>query len=107
MKEATGELNMTIVTLVAISAIAALLWFVIWPMIQRMLVQNTCQTYGKTWHAVANGTSAGDTGSDADVADWKCCKGNTAAEAKTSTECFETSLTDGGGSPTPDPAPAG
>ena len=38
MKEATGELNMTIVTLVAISAIAALLWFVVWPMIQRMIV---------------------------------------------------------------------
>lgn len=27
MKEATGELNMTVITIVAISAIGALLWF--------------------------------------------------------------------------------
>ena len=40
MKEATGELNMTVVTLVAVSALAALFAFVIWPIIQRMVVDN-------------------------------------------------------------------
>ena len=99
MKEATGELNMTIVTLVAISAIGALLWFVVWPIIQRMIVQNTCQTYGSNWYAVPNGASAGDTGSDADVADWKCCQGATRTEAEAAgAECFETTIS-GGGAP--------
>ena len=76
MKEATGELNMTIVTLVAISAIAALLWFVVWPIIQWMIVQNSCQTYGSTWFAVRgdrDDEEVGDTNSDADVVDWWCC----------------------------------
>lgn len=33
MKEATGELNMTVVTIVAIAAIAAFLTFFLWPTI--------------------------------------------------------------------------
>lgn len=33
MKEATGELNMTVITIIAISAIAAILW-AMWPSIQ-------------------------------------------------------------------------
>ena len=96
MKEATGELNMTIVTLVAISAIAALLWFVVWPMIQRMIVQNTCQTYGSDWKAVSRGEFVGvGNGSDAQLNDWYCCPG----EAKSEEEgCFGTGLgADGGG----------
>lgn len=84
MKEATGELNMTVVTLVAISAIAALLWFVVWPMIQRMIVENTCQTYGSTWFAVQN-TTAGtgtDLNGDADVSAWYCCEGTKGANGQ-------------------------
>ena len=88
MKEATGELNMTIVTLVAISAIAALLWFVVWPMIQRMIVQNTCQTYGSNWIAVPAG-SITTNNSDAQLSDWYCCpEGATTVEAG----CFGTNL---------------
>ena len=34
MKEATGELNMTVVTIIAIAAIAAFFMTVIWPNIQ-------------------------------------------------------------------------
>ena len=33
MKEATGELNMTVVTIIAIGAIIAFFWFM-WPQIQ-------------------------------------------------------------------------
>ena len=43
MKEATGELNMTVVTVVAIAAIGAFFYFFIWPGIQRGLATNTCK----------------------------------------------------------------
>ena len=88
MKEATGELNMTIVTLVAISAIAALLWFVVWPMIQRMIVNNTCQTYGSNWEAVPAGSVIDTNASDAQLSDWFCCPGGNGADP----DCFGTDL---------------
>lgn len=43
MKEATGELNMTVVTVVAIAAIGAFFYFFIWPGIQAGLSRNTCK----------------------------------------------------------------
>lgn len=42
MKEATGELNMTVVTVVAIAAVGAFFYAFIWPGIQRSLAQSTC-----------------------------------------------------------------
>ena len=42
MKEATGELNMTVVTVVAIAAVGAFFYLFIWPSIQRGLTMNTC-----------------------------------------------------------------
>lgn len=36
MKEATGELNMTVVTIIAIGAIIAFFWF-IWPQIKNTI----------------------------------------------------------------------
>jgi len=85
MKEATGELNMTVVTLIAIAAIAALFYFAIWPMVQRMLVQQTCNTYGTDYTARkdtvnTNGTS---TGTNAKVNVWCCCKDTTAGNGGT------------------------
>ena len=92
MKEATGELNMTVVTLVAIAAIGAVFYFVVWPMIQTALVTQTCRTtYGPDYTAKAysgslkvgekHGTncyvvnsSTKDTGSQAEVGKWECCK---------------------------------
>lgn len=41
MKEATGELNMTVVTIAAIAAVIALFYFLIWPMIEGGLTANT------------------------------------------------------------------
>ncbi len=41
MKEATGELNMTVITVVAIAAVGALFTFFVWPNIQANLMLNT------------------------------------------------------------------
>ena len=43
MKEATGELNMTVVTIVAIAALVAFFYLIIWPNIQKgMLLKSAC-----------------------------------------------------------------
>ncbi len=44
MKEATGELNMTVITVVAIAAIAAIFYAFVWPAIKTSLAENTCST---------------------------------------------------------------
>lgn len=49
MKEATGELNMTVITVVAIAAIAALFYTLIWPSIQTSIKNNTCSTFGNDY----------------------------------------------------------
>ena len=41
MKEATGELNMTVITVVAIAAVGALFTFFVWPNIQSNLALNS------------------------------------------------------------------
>ena len=41
MKEATGELNMTVITVVAIAAIGGLFYAFVWPMIQAAIVRRT------------------------------------------------------------------
>ena len=48
MKEATGELNMTVVTVVAIAAVAAFFYAFVWPAIKNNINRNTlCATaYG-------------------------------------------------------------
>ena len=47
MKEASGELNMTVVTIIAIAAIAAFSTAVIWPNIRNSL-NNQWNTVNKT-----------------------------------------------------------
>ena len=77
MKEATGELNMTVVTLIAVAAIGAIFYLVIWPMIQGALVSQTCKTsFGSEYSARrvsgdAQGTGTGN--SNARVYEWECC----------------------------------
>lgn len=51
MKEATGELNMTVITVIAIAAVAALFYTFVWPMIQKQIATNTCKTYGEYYVA--------------------------------------------------------
>ena len=72
MKEATGELNMTVVTLIAVAALGTVFYLVIWPMVQRMLVQQTCNTYGEGWTAIKNNQNALNN-SNAEVTEWQCC----------------------------------
>ena len=78
MKEATGELNMTVITIIAIAAVGALFYVFVWPMIQKSIVTQTCKTYGNDWTAIVtdatsiNGNSV-DTGSNARVRIWVCC----------------------------------
>jgi Na+-translocating ferredoxin:NAD+ oxidoreductase RnfG subunit len=93
MKEATGELNMTVITLVAIAAIGALFYVFVWPMIQRTIAQQTCQTYGTNYNAeklekgaVCNTTrcvpmaTSSDSNSNEKVSNWCCCKPATATQ---------------------------
>lgn len=47
MKEATGELNITVITVVAIAALAAFFYFFIWPTIKvNMALQSACSSTG-------------------------------------------------------------
>lgn len=41
MKEATGELNITVITIIAIAAVAALFYAFIWPMIKNNIDRST------------------------------------------------------------------
>ena len=80
MKEATGELNMTVVTIVAVAAVFALFYIFVLPIIQRSLATQTCRTsYGQDWHAepVENsGTNVGN----ANISKWQCCPANSTSE---------------------------
>ena len=86
MKEATGELNMTVVTIVAIAAVALLFYTFLWPVIQRQIVNQTCKTYGTDWRAVKVTTEGKteeiDTGSNAKVSKWACCPTDTYESTK-------------------------
>lgn len=47
MKEATGELNMTVVTVVAIGAVMVFFYLIIWPTIQTgMALNSACNSAG-------------------------------------------------------------
>ncbi len=73
MKEASGELNMTVITIVAIAAVGALFYVFVWPTIQASIVSQSCKTYGNEWHAVKGTKDAVNGGSQAKVYDWYCC----------------------------------
>jgi hypothetical protein len=42
MKEATGELNMTVVTVVAIAAVGAFFYAFVWPTVKSSIRDKTC-----------------------------------------------------------------
>lgn len=59
MKEATGELNMTVVTIVAIGAIVAFFYLLIWPTIQtNMALTTACNAAGYSTYETS-GTNSG------------------------------------------------
>ncbi len=41
MKEATGELNMTVFVVIVVGILAAFFYFMVWPMIRNNMAQNT------------------------------------------------------------------
>ncbi len=56
MKEATGELNMTVVTVVAIAAIMAFFYLLIWPTIKTGLaLQSACSASNGENYEVTSG----------------------------------------------------
>ncbi len=97
MKEATGELNMTVVTLIAIAAIGAVFYFVVWPIVQAALVTQTCRSsYGASFYAVRGEVDQRDIAQgNAKVYRWECHRdanpetGDTAMcyDADTGLEC--------------------
>ena len=89
MKEATGELNMTVVTIVAIAAVALLFYVFLWPTIQKSIVNQTCKTYGSEFTAVKVDDAKSGTG--AKVYKWKCCD---SADGKGT--CYDAEIPDGG-----------
>ncbi len=55
MKEATGELNMTVITVVAIVAVGALFTFFVWPTVKANLAINTaCSTIDSHGNTITN-----------------------------------------------------
>ncbi len=67
MKEATGELNMTVVTVVAVAALMAFFYAIIWPTIKTGLaLQSACSSAGTGTYNVtdADGNLISCTGGD-------------------------------------------
>jgi len=56
MKEATGELNMTVITVVAIAAVAGIFYAFVWPAIQTSIKRNTCEAQCPGYATNANDT---------------------------------------------------
>lgn len=55
MKEATGELNMTVVTIVAIAALLVFFYAVIWPNLQAgMALSSACNAAGGQEYSITN-----------------------------------------------------
>jgi len=72
MKEATGELNMTVITVLIVAAVGAIIVFVIVPMVGGAMRNSTCETMfgpgatarrggGDIWECCPPGAEAGDT----------------------------------------------
>lgn len=78
MKEATGELSITVITVVAVAAVAALFYTLVWPTIQKTIVNNTCSMYGEGYHAVKRDDAAADaaklSGANAANQKYGCCE---------------------------------
>lgn len=87
MREATGELNMTVITVVAIAAVSALFYTFVWPSIQSNIRNNACKSMNNgtgAWSAVKSNEK------DADgKAIWVCCP---PGETRASNKCTSTSV---------------
>ena len=68
MKEATGELNMTVITVVAIAAVGMLFTIFVWPNIQSNMALNTAcsQVDANGNYSTAAGAATTSTGAEKD-----------------------------------------
>ena len=72
MKEATGELNMTVITVVAIAAIAALFTVFIFPQIQaNIMLQTACSNIDANGNYTSS-SGANDAGNDVTCTGFNC-----------------------------------
>ena len=81
MKEATGELNMTVITIVAIAAIAAFFYAFVWPGLQKSIATNQAAAEWGVESAVVEckkGTSGSDRnkGFTCECTDTETCPAN-------------------------------
>lgn len=60
MKEATGELSTTVITVIAIAAVAGLFYAFVWPAIQKSIAARTCETLGNNY-TLKEGDACSDT----------------------------------------------
>ena len=51
MRAASGELNMTVITIIAVVAVGVLFAVFVWPLIQRQIAEQSCKTYGSDYTA--------------------------------------------------------
>ena len=71
MKEATGELNMTVITVVAIVAVGALFTWFLFPMIRsNIAIRTACSTLDST--GASNNTSSDADEGVVSCKEWKC-----------------------------------
>ena len=81
MKEATGELNMTVIVIVAIAAMAAFFYAFVWPSVKVSMLNRQCETecgannFKKATPETVKGT--GQTGAAGEQTDtsWTCVCG--------------------------------
>ena len=84
MKEATGELNMTVVTVVAIAAIGALFTILLWPRIRLNIVGNSaCSSVDAQGHY----EETMDDGTTIDCDGWVCNVTLGSGQSKQNIQC--------------------
>ncbi len=93
MKEATGELNMTVVTVVAIAALVAFFYLVIWPVLQRgMTLSSACNASngGQTYYKQTVDNKAVECGPTSSAGIGKCSYDNSTRSCESSTSTGQT-----------------
>lgn len=73
MKEATGELNMTVITVVAIAAVGLLFTVFVWPNIQANLALNTaCSQIDGKGNYTSSGNGVDEKSGQIECENFKC-----------------------------------
>ena len=81
MKDASGELSMTVITIIAVVAVGAIFAFFVWPIIQRSLADTTCRTYGNEYEAVKQ-EGGEEIGNNVTANKFLCCKKTNHSDCK-------------------------